>query len=354
MRESGHLKDIHIQLAALHCLRDLAEDDVHKANLVSAGVVEQSLIALKFHGKSVLVAKATMELFYYLAFEISDEIAKETKKSEEKMLLLGHLLSYSAKSVLLHKASVDVVGPAISFLYALSLNEEFLLAICGVINGEHLCVLMGHEVDDDERMELCGLLHTLLQMQCVVSSEQAVFLVGKLEDAKLKLGNSADTADAVNSAQSCIEMLQRCIPPGTSKVQQLERTVSQLESLNGALAETVGELNENLLMAREDEGGKLWRLEHRLEKHYHQHHNYHGGHGGHTGRSSVKSGSPTSGRVSPGASWSKTIASKMVMAALREVRTKDELLHVLHKNYRHVILTRPSLMKSQATALSSW
>ncbi|GMI18544.1 hypothetical protein TrLO_g14895 [Triparma laevis f. longispina] len=312
MRQAGHLKDIHIQLASLQCLKDLASSDANKQTLVSSGVIEQSLIALKFHGKSVEITKIVMELFYYLAFEISDEIAE---KSEEKMLLLNHLLNYSAKSVVLHKSSVDVIGPAISFLYALSLNEEWIGSICGGVNGEHLCIFMGHEVEIEERIELCGLLHALLQMQCVVSSDQAIFLVGRLEDTKDKLQPiGEDATDAINSAQSCIKLLRKCIPPEHSKVQQLERTLAQLQTLNLTLVETVEELKEGLLMAKEDEETKLCRFEHRLEKHYHQFHRYHGSTRKTPGRSS-----PTSGRLSPGASWSKTIASKRVMAALREL-----------------------------------
>ena len=96
-------KSLSTQWGCLSLIKETVEDDAMKVPLVKHGCLEQTLISLKFHGSHVGIASEAMEVLYYLAFEISDELSQSSSPKAERAVLLAHALTFVSKISLLHK-----------------------------------------------------------------------------------------------------------------------------------------------------------------------------------------------------------------------------------------------------------
>ena len=212
------MKDKRQQLAALQIVRELVEEidadagaDAMKVALARGGIIEQTLVCLKLHGGCEKLAMLSMTVFFLLAFEISDELSRSDSKTD-RVALLTHVLTFTTKIVITHKEHTEICERAISFLYAMSLNPGFLSEVGKVLNGEFICVCLGHELSDNESyLDLSGLVNTTL-VKCkiiTISAEQAIFALRKLEALIEKFIGVEGSEEVVTLSRGSMDALQK-------------------------------------------------------------------------------------------------------------------------------------------------
>ncbi len=181
-------------------LRHLAStSDSVKPLLIKLGMTEQVLVSLKHHMAQPRIALSCIEVLYFIAFDLESEL-------EAKPQLLHHLIAITVKAIAAHQASPQILVPACSLLFAISLTAEFLPQIADKLKAGHFNACLVAIAEEEDLVDVVGLLKTLLHQNevcrdLVLSDPDAsAALKSHLQILSTKHTSNVEVMEAVGAA----------------------------------------------------------------------------------------------------------------------------------------------------------